>query len=343
MAFFNPKNISLYISAACAMASCVSDTSDTEPSASRHEVIFDISSLSTRSNATTADNIRESSFVVFGDMKSTVESSISELDIFLNGSEVFYDEATGKWTCTNQRFWHPNAEHSFVAVHPYTVVHTVNANYSDNVLSFEYLLPDNFADTPDLMVATHRRIYKFQKDTSASAVKFKFFHILSRINFLVKCECEKIRITKIELEGVNRKGTYTIIPASLTSGSEQTDDYDHSWSDISNIGTLTANLDLEIGKDEESPLFPDNNALFVIPQPDNNGVIMNITYKKYDKGGNELEEKTLTSQTTIGCWQQGKIYTYKFTVTDDRKEINMSVSVKDWETGTENNIDVPRK
>lgn len=329
------------------MTSCVSDTSEPTPEVSGSRMVFDVSSL-TRGSVTTSSNIKGNSFAVYGDMTYSyktddLESESEITEIVLKASEVKYNAVSSGWICTTQRYWRPNAEHSFVAVHPYSAVHTVNANYLNNSLSFSYTLPTDFTDTPDLMVATHRRMYKFQKGTPVSAVRFNFFHIMSRINFLVKCEVEKIKITKIELESVNKTGTFTIIPAPLTSGSEQTDDYIHSWSDIANIGTLTANLDLEIGKDEESPLFPDNNALFVIPQPENINVILNITYKKYDKGGNELEEKTLTSQTTIGCWQQGKIYTYSFTVTDDRKEINMSVRVKDWETGTENNIDVPRK
>ena len=328
------------------MTSCVTDTSDLTPEVSESRMVFDVSSL-TRGQVTTADNIKGNSFAVYGDMKYSYNTddpeSASEItEIILQASEVKYYSDTSGWKSTTQRYWRPNAEHSFVAVHPYLAVHTVNANYLNNTLSFSYTLPNDYTDIPDLMVATHRRMYKFQKESPASAVKFKFFHIMSRINFVVKCEVEKIKITKIELEGLNKTGTFTITPASLTSGSEQTDDYIHTWSDIANIGTHTANIDVDIVKDEVTPLFPDRNAMFLIPQPENNEVILNISYIQYDKD-KELGERTLTSQTTIGGWQQGKIYSYSFTVNEEDKNINMSVSVKDWESGSDNNVDVPRK
>lgn len=159
---------------------------------------------------------------------------------------------------------------------------------------------------------------------------------------MVKCETAKITITKVELEGVNKTGSYSITPAPLM-GNSQTDDYIHSWSDITNIGTLSANINIDMLKDEVLPLFPDTNALFVIPQPENHEVKMYITYTLYDSKGNELEEQILTSDTTLGGWEQGKIYTYSFSIKEEDKGINMSVSVKDWEPGTESNVDVPRK
>lgn len=347
MTFFNPKNISLLITSVFAMASCVSDTSEPTPVASGHRMVFDASTL-TRGSVTTASNIKGSSFAVYGDMKYSHDTNESEsvddlIDVFLNKSEVMYNTDSTKWICTTQRYWRPNAEHSFVAVHPYSAVHTVKDIYLDNTLSFNYTLSGNYKDTPDLMMATHRRKYKNPDESPATPVRFKFFHIMTRINFLVKCETAKIKVTKVELEGINKTGVYTITPAPLTSGSVQTDDYIHSWSDISNIGTLGADINVDMLKDEVLPLFPDTNALFVIPQPENHEVKMYITYTLYDGKGNELEEQTLTSDTTLGGWEQSKIYSYSFTIKEEGKAINMSVNVKDWEPGSDNNVDVPRK
>lgn len=71
----------------------------------------------------------------------------------------------------------------------------------------------------------------------------------------------------------------------------------------------------------------------MVPQPDNHGVIMTISYTCIDEG-NDDEEHILTASAPIGGWQPGKVYTYSLTVTEITKEIYLTVSVKNWQNAT---------
>lgn len=150
-------------------------------------------------------------------------------------------------------------------------------------------------------------------------------------------------LKKIELEGINRTASVAIAPAPLSSGGDRTDDCNLSWTGISDKGTVTAAIDVDIPDQEERPLFPDDNALFMIPQPDNKDVITRITYELYDNGKKDAEDYTLIAQTPIGGWQPGKMYTYSLTVTSLQKPVKMSVSISEWRFGADNDVTVPRK
>lgn len=324
----------------CLLLCVTSCTSDHDSETVFAELKFELKNVS-RSSATNNTNFNSKSFMVFGDMKF-MDSPSSGSTVIFNGDEVKYNSSKNVWEYSNSQYWFPHHEHSFIAIHPADATGISNTTYSDNTLSFSYTLPDSFVDTPDLLAATHRRMYEDKESSPATPVGLKFFHIMSRVNFLLKCNgaADKITVTKIELEGINKTGTFTITPASLLPDSRQTDDYSSSWTGISNKGTLTANIDVDVyaNDDETHPLFPDDKALFVIPQPDNKGVIMKITYR------NDTESETLTAETKIGGWEPGKVYSYSLIVNIISKEIYMGpVSVKDWRFGPDNNVVVPRK
>lgn len=317
--------------------SCTSDELGEEDIAQGSEVQFATSDIS-RASVTTETDVTGSTFAVYGDMKFMKEANPTPVVIF-NNTEVKYSSYDG-WKYDGQKqYWFPNHEHSFIAMHP---AGTGSPSYSNSTLSFTYTLPDHYADTPDILMATHRRMYKDEASSPATPVRLSFFHILSRVNFMLKDDkaADIVRVTKIELEGVNHTGTFTITPAPLLSGSGQTDDYTLFWTGISNKGTLTANISVDVPENKTCPLFPDNNALFVIPQPDNQGVIMKITYTLIDAGTKD-EELTLTAETPIGGWETGKVYTYSMTVSEITKEIYLTVSVKDWQTANYPDITVP--
>lgn len=187
-------------------------------------------------------------------------------------------------------------------------------------------------------------MYREDISSSAAPVRLNFFHVMSRINFQLANEgaADIVRVNKLELEGVNRTGTFSITPAPLLSGGLQTDDYDYSWTDLSNIGNVSVTLDAEVPKNEECALFPDDKALFMIPQsrPDNSGVIIKVYYT-LSNANNSDKEVTLTAEAPKVVWEPGKIYTYIVSV--KQQSITFKVNVVDWQDGAENDLTVPRK
>lgn len=326
------------------LISCSSDSgslaSDAGPLA---ELKFDLQGIS-RANVTNNTNFNSKSFMVFGDRKF-MDSPSSESTVIFQGDEVKYNSSENVWEYSNPQYWLPKHEHSFVAIHPANAMGISNTAYSDNTLSFSYTLPDNFTDAPDILASTHRRMYVERGTSLNASVKFKFIHIMSAVNFSLKCNgaADKVTITKVELEGVNKTGTFTITPAPLSPDIEQTDDYTLFWSDSSNKDILTAGINVDVNNGETKSLLPDGNALFMVPQPDNKGIIMRMTYI-YDNG-TEPTEQTLTAQAPIGGWETGKMYSYilALDIVEEKSCITIGVEVTDWEEGTSTDIIVPRK
>ncbi len=342
--------IVLSILSVCVTSSCASDQPDnaegkgvelsfTTCGASRASVMSDI-------------NTKGARFAVCGDM---IEAGPGNSDrkriVIFSNTEVEYDGS--KWSYGETRYWFPGHEYSFVAIHPATLISGDggDSQYSNSTLSFRYRIPTSDGELikreelADIIAATHRRKYNDNGNLSTTPVRLNFFHTMSRINFLLNYEgqADKVTITKIELEGVAKTATFALVPAPLSAGGIQTDDYSLSWNGISDRGTLITDINADVSNGETQQLCPDNDALFMIPQPDNNGIIMRISY--IYGCGDDPEEQTLTAQTPIGGWEAGKIYSYSIALNIVEEDVNMNfnVNVTDWKEGASTDISVPRK
>lgn len=316
----------------CLILCVTSCTSEQEPETPLAELKFAPQQDVSRASVTASLNFNDSKFAIYGNMR------YKDDDPFVIFNKTIVNYTDGQWRYDNPQYWYPKHEYSFVAMNPTDPTGTSDATYSDSRLTFSYTLPDNFQSAQDLLIATHRRMHE---EGAAKPVALRFRHIMSRINFEVKNEgaADNVKVTKIVLEGINKSGKFSIIPADL-SGSQQSDDYIYSWTEISNKDNLTANIQVDIPEDEMRPLFPDDNALLIVPQPDNKGVKMRITYTLYDDN-TEPTELTLTAQTPIGGWESGKLYTYTLAIEEISKDINLSVSVRDWQTPNPSDVKVP--
>lgn len=329
---FKTQHIFFFLAAGFLLSSCESEG----PDATGSELTFAVSDGS-RSTAISNLNTKGSTFAVWCDMKF---KNNPKLPVFDN---TVVEYGNGKWSYSGvTQYWFPKHEHSFVAVSPASDAGMVDIKYSDSGLSFSYN-PNDYKSASDLMVATHRRYYDENVSGSASPISLSFHHIMSRIDFQLKNDkaADIVRVTQIKLEGVNMKGDFSIEPASLLSGSDRTDDYTGGkWTNVSNKGTLTADISVDVPENKTGSLFPDEDALFIVPQPGNTGVTMHITYELWDDG-KKFEEHTLTADAPIGGWKLGNIYTYSMTISEITKEIELTVSVKNWQTPKPSGIEVP--
>lgn len=337
--FSKLRHINIILISGCLLASCTSDAPDIPKDPQGSEIHF---TTIGGTRAAIASDLRTegSKFALFGDMKlvSDNSSDIVLHELFNNTDVTFKGD---KWSYDNLQYWFPGFEYSFVAIYPAGASGMSDTEYLNSKLSFRYNLPDNYQAISDLMVATHRRLFDGLSE-SASPVHLNFVHIMSGIDFKVKNDnaADILRVTKIELKGIDRRGSFSIIPASLLTSGDRTVDYTSSWTDISNRGDLNAGLKVDIAENEVGSLFPETDALLVVPQPDNKGVIMVISYELWDDG-KKFEEHTLTATTPIGGWKAGKTYTYSMVVSEITKEIELTVKVKDWHPEQNKGITVP--
>ncbi|MDE6276770.1 MAG: fimbrillin family protein [Muribaculaceae bacterium] len=336
------SHILLLINIVCLLWSCERDAIDEKFDEPGSEMQFVVSSDRTRGSVTSTLETEGSRFALYGDKKSLSDNQTrNDVYTIFNNTPVSY---TGNsWKYDTPQYWFPNCEYSFVALHPAS---TGNTTYGNSTLKLKYTIPDNFSDTRDIMASTHRRKNHAGSSSSTKQVRLNFFHILSKLNFRLNYaeSFDKIDVS-LALEDVNRTGTFSITPASLSSDGLQTDDCEYSWGDLSDKGTVGIEITVidpnaDNMNNNGMPLFPENDALFMIPQPDNKDITLSITCTIYK--GENIEE--YTSSAVIEGWEPGKAYTYSFTLQPLIKDIYIDVvSVKDWLPGGDNNIEVPRK
>lgn len=329
-----PLHIIFLINALWLLSSCSSQDPSEDDLGKGAEVTFSVADQS-RTAMVSDLEYPGSCFAIFGDMKMIYKDNKLKDDapttIFNNIPVTYRKEPEAGWFYDNTQYWFPSHEHSFVAIHPYGAV---AATYGNSTLSVTYTLPEDFSKTADILAATYRKMYNsnYIPGDPVSPVPLHFFHTMSRIKFNLKNDgaANFVRVNEMQFKGIYKTGTLTITPKSLSSGTVETGDCSLSWDGISNNGVLSAKIDVEIAENGTKQLFPDDNALLVIPQPDNHGVIVSITYTLIEKDV-EDRQMTLTAEAPIGGWEYGKEYTYSAEIDEITKEISLKVSVKAWQ------------
>ncbi len=307
-----------------------------------------------RASTTDASTITKSPFAVFGDMHP---EDGSLLTVTHDGTLVSYTD--GAWSYSGTQYWFPKHEHSFVAVHPASVITGPGTyQYNNSQLSFTYNYPSDFRQAADILLATHRRWYDLNSSYKAFPVFFRFHHLLSRIRFQVTVKDSGVEqcylvITGITFKDITTSATYTVSPAPIPANSTQTDDggSDEGW-------TFTGTSDLNISFPEEGSdllnkvpgdsqphmILADNDPLLVLPTT--TPTSLEITYKMYvpstqNPGDYDLKEERTVIQTVPIGFAPGKNYLLSLSMV--RGIILFNVSVTEWEEGTTTDTSVPRK
>lgn len=303
----------------CLLSSCTSDTPDVDPGKGA-EMYFDVSDQTRAAVTTSIDE-----FVVYGDIKSPTNETSNSVVMF-NKTKVEYKN--GSWSYDDTQYWIPNYEHSFVAIHPGVIFENGNApKYLNSELSFEYSIPaaggilSSTSDVADILVATHRRLYKKVGSVSdlENKVTLKFGHVMSLINIAPALNDNGmsrdgyIQFHKLELSGVKSKAQFNIAPAQRQSNS-QTDDMtiDVNGQEEGNL-TIVLKTPVKVGNDTKNVrLFADNDAIIMLPQAfaaDSESVITLYYTTNDDTSMNEVSLPLKNLK-----WESGKSYMYKFTL-----------------------------
>lgn len=329
--------------------SCSTD----EPDTSGREMKFDISSVS-RSAVTTAENITKNPFAVFADrIPSNLADNQSALrSTVYHNTPVTY--TTSGWTTSEVQFWFHNHEHSFVAIHPASVLSANDANisYLNSQLSFSYTLPSDHTQTADLLAATHRRRYteNLQFDDKgnitggqAEAVYLQFNHMLTQINLSPAFYDNNagkdafIQVHKIVLSGFKNNATFNILPSSLQS-TAQTDDRAIEVKDQKGSGDLTITYakPIIIKNDKQNvSLFGKNDAIIMLPQSFAENSDAKIIFSYSYNNDETIKDVTFSLQNMK--WEIGKSYNYSFTI--ERLGITLeSTAITDWDLMNVGNI-----
>lgn len=322
--------------ALCLMSSCSSD----EPAAAVQGTKIEFAPGNI-SRSTDASNIKDNPFAVFCDRKRTNDQSPLAL---MHNVAVTYNPETGVWEYSHPTFWIPESEHSFVAIHPASVVSMPDASlqYEGSQLSFTYTLPADYRQTADILAATHRRSYILG---STSSVFLKFAHMLSQINISPALNDNVLdseaymEFHKLELSGIKTKAAFKITPSSIQTN-DRTDDREAEVTGHDAEGTLTIEFDEPkkvVNNREYHLLFDEKDAVIVAPQAFADDSNAKITL--YYTLSNDPEMKKATLQLANQKWELGKSYNYRFTV--DRTGAHFqSATITDWEVLNAGDFDI---
>ena len=113
---------------------------------------------------------------------------------------VFYSETSYPWP-------EKNGTLDFMTIANHTSSFTPNFDANNQIVSFNYTVPEAAAAQPDLLIAQAKGI----SDALGSSQPLNFKHIMAAVNFKVG-EIKDIDVTikSIKLKGINNKGTYLV-------------------------------------------------------------------------------------------------------------------------------------
>lgn len=322
--------LSVLVCAGCLLSSCSSDIPEKTDNGTGGEVSFAVKEETRASVTTTIDR-----FAVFGDMKTPGEDSSSPSLVF-DQTEV--EKTDNGWVYQGTKYWYPDHEHSFVAIHPLSVLADENdPQYADSKLTFSYTLPisgDNLVndkEVDDIIAATHRRLY--DKSDAGSIIVLHFGHLLSLINFTLglsnnmMAADEYFLFHKLELRGFSTSASIGILPAERQLNNA-TDDAVTDIYDQHGDGRMVINFEEPIkvmNGDENISVFDAGDAIIMLPQTLASNAEIAFTYTKND----EEQPREIKISIKGLVWESGKSYTYKFNISKTGMLVG-DVSISDW-------------
>ena len=229
------------------LAGCASTSEEPESPTARQAMRFGVKIDESRAIVTNetlkADGASFSVWSTFS--RDDEEQKVAPLLLF-DGETVTRSGDT--WSYTNTQYWFPKFTHYFVGVYPSSATGVNNYKFENNRLSFDFTYPTDYTNTPDLLTATHTRLYLEENDNS-QVVNLGFTHILSRLNFVCTVDpvvTEGVTINRLTIRNINTKGGYAIAPSDLAGAALETNDFTGGEWSVSAPGEISITLEKTI-------------------------------------------------------------------------------------------------
>ena len=325
------KRLLLIISSIFALAAC----SNGGVSSSADDKAISFSDVSTRA---TLSDLEANGFGVWAGM----ENADGYIPI-LENEKVYQDN--GAWTYDNKRYWFDNCTFHFFAVYPYfnsgevqfaDLLQSGNT-YSGYQINFETPSTadqDLLVDMATVCILGSDKAENEDGDQFEDVyptVNFDFAHILSKINLKVAKNSgnadEKIKVTRVVLEGVKKSGSFC-----CSRWSEYTDNWVVSDSPTMEV---SRDMDVEITTAGTEVL---GDGLLLIPQviasSDKNEslrVKLTIRYDYYPQGSNIATTYEASTFLEEGSWEANTIYGYSVVLNPIENYILFTTpTIKPW-------------
>lgn len=257
-----------------------------------------------------------------------------------NAVKVTYYASDSEWSYykddeSKKKYWKRNEHYRFRAFYPYDAAVLESASSVDEII-INYKIEEHDSD---LLVAFATRC-PAQDPEGFSRVKLTFKHALAALDFKVIFAENvpsglKDEITEFWMVGLYPAENLTyshagdrLTPTLLWSASY--------FDDKNSYYQWTGNKEFGRKGDpgvEAVSVFDGDGLAFVIPQECSSSKGKTRIYFRTKDGGSTLHSAELENI----IWEPGKIYTYTLHV--NRSNINVTVSIKDWEV-LQSNVDI---
>lgn len=300
--------------AALAIVGCTQNE-EIENAGQKAEVSFNtIVSKTTRVTPMITDNFKSFKVNAYNTGTTAMGTEVSLETVFME--DVTASKTGTTWGIDKGPFYWPMTDNiQFFAYSPITNVesYAVTKGYP----TFSYTIQ---SVQEDLLVAKAENATKTKNGTNG--VSLAFAHILTQINFSAKLEADATyAVTKIEISGVNNKGTFTYGAADLTG----------AWTATSGTASYEYSGKYDATEDENHivTFSTGDNALMLLPQTLSAGAKISIDYSVV-KGGTTtfsgIKEVSLSGQE----WEMGKNLRYTLELSADATEVTFKPTVNEW-------------
>lgn len=243
--------------------------------------------------------------------------------------DVTATKTENTWGIDKGPFYWPMTDNiQFFAYSPATNVKSYAA--TTGYPTFSYTVQP-VASQEDLLVAKVENATKAKNGTNG--VSLAFAHILTQINFSAKLEADATyTVTKIEISGANKTGTFTYGAATLTG----------AWTATSEAASYEYAGNYNVTRDENNivTFSTGANALMLLPQTLSAGAKISITYSVV-KGGTTTFSGTKEVSLSGQKWEIGKNLRYTLELSSDATAVTFNPTVNEWSTEEPGTITPP--
>lgn len=310
------KKILLMALAAATMVGC-SQNEEVENAAKKAEINFGtVVKVGTKAVVTTTDNLE--TFTTSGyktEAKMAIGTALTSANALKENLKV--DKIGDVWTFTGPLYWPATGYVQFFATSP---AQTLTLQETDYPTITSYTV--GAIDTQVDLIAANT----IDQTKTTSEVIFAFQHLLTQVNFSIKgdlvgCTYE---VTKLELEGVKNKATFTFNGTSNVG----------SWSTpeaTTGSYVWTGNVTLTPTSVDDSKAIEASGALFMLMPQSLSGATLKITYSATPTG---VSEATFSGEKSIALtetWGKGKNIRYTLKLSSDATSVEFGKpSVGPW-------------
>lgn len=330
-----PKSI--FYPIAMLLAGCSSTDGplpEDESSALRME--FTAKEISGSRALTTADNITDQPFAVWGSYVNT-ENTGAHQAVF-DATEVAFSTENNAWGYADAQYWLPGFTYSFAALHP-AATEGAKVKFEEGRMTLDYTISTDAAKRVDLLHAVAVKEcgdYVDDPTLLPGPVALQFSHILCQVHFLLRVDPAvkgNVTVNSAKLWGIDRRAIFEQAPSSADYHWVNMPDRGEAMPTTGDAPYVERTEPLTIASGDKHHLFQiGESRLLIIPQYVGTDATLEVEYTMPDGTRRKATADVWQAAANHdGRWLIGKNFSYTLVVGADEYIIFDKPVISDWQ------------